>query len=343
MTIRWFAYSALALSLGAQEPAPDPHSEGDPGRPVLRRGGPSSKREPAASSPKPVMSGANPSPEEQPEASPTPSSEQAAPARRPAQPAAGEDLPLIERARAAAEEFTDLLPNFICDELVTRHQSERRVPDWRYKDRVELELLYVDGKEDYRNIRLNGKVLKKGSPEDSGSWSTGEFGSVLADIFSSATKAEFRRKGASTAAGMPAEVYTFSVLQPNSHWQIRIGRTVKPAYSGSLWVDPKTARVLRIEISTRKLPEDYEVDTVESVVDYSWVTISGKQFLLPVKSENLACFRGTFNCTKNAIEFRNYRKFTAESQVLQVESEITFEEEPKTADPKKTDAKKKKP
>jgi hypothetical protein len=70
-------------------------------------------------------------------------------------------------------------------------------------------------------------------------------------------------------------------------------------------------------------------------VDYSWVTISGKKFLLPVKSENLACVRGTFDCTKNEIEFRNYRKFTAESQVLQVESEITFEEEPPKADAKK--------
>jgi len=333
--MRWLPFLALALSLGAQEPAPGPRSEGDPGRPVLRRGGPSTKREPAASSPKPTMTGANPASDPAEEAATPPPLEKPSTPKAPTPPPASEELPLIERARAAAYEFNDTLPNFICDELVMRHQSERRIPDWKYRDRVEVELVYVDGKEDYRNIRRNGKALKKGSPEDSGSWSTGEFGTVLADIFSSTTNAQFKRKGASTAAGMPAEVYEYSVAQPNSHWQIRYGRTVKPAYSGSLWIDPKTARVLRIEMGTKKLPADYEIDTVESVVDYSWVTISGKKFLLPVKSENLACVRGTFDCTKNEIEFRNYRKFTAESQVLQVESEITFEEEPPKEDAKK--------
>jgi hypothetical protein len=281
------------------------------------------------------MSGANPESEVAPEPAASTTAEKAPAARNPAPGVEAEQLSLIERARLVAYEFNETLPNFICDELVMRYQSVRRVPDWTYRDRVEVELLYVDGREDYRNVRRNGKLLKKGSPEDSGSWSTGEFGTVLADIFSPATNAQFKRRGRSTAAGMDAEVYDFAVEQPNSHWQIRFGRTVKPAYSGSLWIDPKTARVLRIEMGTKRLPADYEIDTVESVVDYAWVTISGKKYLLPVKSQNLACVRGTFDCTKNEIEFRNYRKFTAESQVLQVESEITFDEEPPKADAKK--------
>lgn len=333
--MRWLAISALALSLGAQQPAPDPRPEADPGRPVLRRGGPSTKREQTPSSPKPAMSGVNPESEAVPEPAASATPENAPAPRKPAPSADTESLSLIERARLAAYEFNETLPNFICDELVMRYQSVRRVPDWTYRDRVELELLYVDGKEDYRNVRRNGKLLKKGSPEDSGSWSTGEFGTVLADIFSPATNAQFKRRGRSTAAGMEAEVYDYTVEQPNSHWQIRYGRMVKPAYSGALWIDPKSARVLRIEMGTKKLPADYEIDTVESVVDYSWVTISGKKYLLPVKSQNLACVRGTFDCTKNEIEFRNYRKFSAESQVLQVDSEITFEEEPPKADAKK--------
>lgn len=338
MTVRWPVILTLALSLGAQEPKPDPRSEGDPGRPVLRRGGPAKTHEPAPSSPPKAATSGLPVPVE--DDTPPAKSTDARPAdARPTSEA--EPASLIERARDAAYEFTDLLPNFICDELVTRYQSDRRVPDWKYIDRIELELLYLDGKEDYRNVRRNGKLLKKGSPEDSGSWSTGEFGSILADLFSSSTNAKFKRRGSSTAAGMSADVYDYSVEQPNSHWQIRFGRTVKPAYSGSLWIDPKTARVLRIEMGTKKLPADYEIDTVETVVDYSWVTISGKKYLLPVRSESLSCARGTFNCSKNEVEFKNYRKFAAESQVLQVESEVKFEEEPAKADPK--DAKKKKP
>jgi hypothetical protein len=330
MTVLWLLFSALALSLGPQEPVPDPRSEGDPGRPVLRRGGPSKKHEPVPSSPS-VPAKSSKTEAETPE--PPAAAPGGAPAAAPAAVRPGPSL--IERAREAAMEFDAGLPNFICDELVMRYDSEKRIPDWRYRDRIEVELLYVDGKEDYRNVRRNGKALKKGSPEDSGTWSTGEFGTALVDILSPATNAKFRRRGGSTSAGMAAEVYDFSVEQPNSHWQIRFGRSVKPAYSGALWIDPKTARVLRIEMGTRKLPADYEIDTVESVVDYAWVTISGSKFLLPVKSENLSCARGTFNCTKNEIEFRNYRRFTAESQVMQVESEISFEEDPPKADPKK--------
>lgn len=332
--MRWLVFSALALSLGAQEPAPGPRSEGDPGRPVLRRGGPSTKREPVPSSPTTSTPARAPRTDEEPTAAPSPAP---APREAPAGPRAvrSSEPSLIERAREAAYDFNEGLPNFICDELVMRYDSERRVPDWRYRDRIEVELLYVDSKEDYRNVRRNGKPLKKGSPEDSGTWSTGEFGTILMDLFQPSTNARFKRRGSSTAAGMDADVYDYTVDEPNSHWQIRFGRTVKPAYSGALWIDPKTARVLRIEMATKKLPADYEIDTVETVVDYSWVTISGNKFLLPVKSENLSCQRGTFNCTKNEMQFRNYRKFAAESQIMQVESEITFEEEPPKADPKK--------
>ena len=38
---------------------------------------------------------------------------------------------------------------------------------------------------------------------------------------------------------------------------------------GSVWVDPQSARVLRIEMQARDLPSDFPTDTVESAVDYS--------------------------------------------------------------------------
>jgi hypothetical protein len=246
---------------------------------------------------------------------------------------------LVERAREAAFEFTEGLPNFLCDQLTTRYTSSTLKPDWRYKDRVEVELVYVNHKEDYRNIRLNGKPAKKGGPEDTGTWSSGEFGTTLVDIFASNTNAKFTLRGPSQAAGLAAVVYDYTVTQPNSHWDIRFNGTVRPAYRGAVWIDPKSARVLRVEMNTKQLPADYGVDTVESIVDYDWVTLSGYKFLLPVKSQNLACFRGTFNCTKNEIEFRNYRKFQTESQVMQVESGLVLpdEEESKKTTPPSLD------
>jgi hypothetical protein len=310
---------ATVLSAGqpspqAPKPAPARSDPDDPGRPKLQRSGPATQR----------------APEVTPPAHPTESTKAATTPGAPA--STGDDL--IEKAREAAYLFDEQLPNFICDEYVLRWHSETRVPDWKLRDRVQLELLYVDRKEDYRNIKVNGRALKKGSPEDSGTWSTGEFGTVLRDIFADNTGASFKFRMSSTAAGLPAKVYDFRVAQPGAHWEVRFGRMVRPPYSGSLWIEPKSGRVLRIEMSSKQLPPDYELDTVEATVDYDWVTISGVKYLLPVKSENLGCFRGTFGCVKNEITFRAYRKFNVESQVLTTDSTISFPKEEPAADKK---------
>lgn len=348
---RAWILSVLLASLACAQETPPPEQttqrpvrpevkEDDPGRPVLRRGGPAQKHEEVAP---PASTSSLPPPAAQP---------QPEPARPPVREVQVDehgntekvvnatDRPkgadeLVERARDAAFDFDQSLPNFLCDQLTNRYRSKTLKPDWKYQDRVQVELVYANNREDYRNVRINGKTVKKGSPEDSGTWSSGEFGTILIDVFHPNTHTSFRLRGSSTAAGLDAKVYDYSVLQENSHWQVRFGRTVRPAYKGAVWIDPKTARVLRIEMNTRKLPSDYEIDTVETVVDYGWVNISGTRFLLPVKSENLACFRGTFDCVRNEIEFRNYRKFSVESQILATDSDISF---PEAEDPKKEKA-----
>jgi hypothetical protein len=80
-------------------------------------------------------------------------------------------------------------------------------------------------------------------------------------------------------------------------------------------VDPKTARVLRIEMQARNIPTDFPMDTVESSVEYSYVTIGGTQFLLPVRAESLGCQRGSAECRHNTIDFRNYHEFKSEIKI----------------------------
>lgn len=244
--------------------------------------------------------------------------------RNKAVPAVAVSADLVEAAAESAFSFTENLPNFICDQVTFRTVSETRVPDWRMRDRVESELVFFEGKEEYRNIRINGKALKKGSPVDSGTWSMGEFGTILVDIYHPATAADFKYRGESMAAGRRAKVYDVSVTQPHSHWKVTFERSIFPAYSGAVWIDVETQRTLRIEMQAKQIPGDYKIDHLEMALDYGWVTISGQKYLLPVKSENVSCFRGSYNCSKNEIEFKNYRRFTAESQVLNVESDISF-------------------
>ena len=89
-----------------------------------------------------------------------------------------------------------------------------------------------------------------------------------------------------------------------------------PAYKGVVWIDPPTARVLRIEQRAYGFPADFPSDHVESATDYEFVQMGdARKYLLPVHSESLTCQRGSDACQRNTIDFRNYHKYGGESTI----------------------------
>jgi hypothetical protein len=222
--------------------------------------------------------------------------------------------PLIERARDAAFQFSQKLPNFICEEYMARYVQ--RGQDKRLLDIVSAEVVNNNGHETYRNVKMDQRPTNKGMEELAGSWSTGEFSSTLLDLFSTSTHAQFRSGRASSISGFDAQVYDFRVQSENSHWSVSAeSQTIHPAYQGSVWVDPATARVLRIEVQAINIPSDFPMDRVESAVDYSTVRIAGNSFLLPVRAETLGCQRDAPECSHNIIEFRNYHEFKVDVRI----------------------------
>jgi len=184
-------------------------------------------------------------------------------------------------------------------------------------DLVSAEIVYEDGQESYRNVKIDNHPTEKPLQEINGSWSTGEFASILLDLFHPRTHAQFRSGGASTISGFSAQVYDFQVQRENSQWTLHAGsQEVASAYQGSVWIDPSTARVLRIEMQARNLPSDFPMDQVETAVDYSYVRIGETSVLLPVHAETLGCERGTNYCSHNVIDFRNYHEFKSEIKIL---------------------------
>jgi hypothetical protein len=222
---------------------------------------------------------------------------------------------LIDRAREAAFLFSKKLPNFICQEYMSRFSQQGRgqkVP----QDIISAEIIYEDGAESYRNLKINNRPTDKRLQDIDGAWSTGEFASALLDLFHPASKAQFSSGRSSTASGISAQVYDFEVRSENSNWRMQAGgQTAIAAYTGSIWVDPNTARVLRIEMQARNLPSDFPIDAVESAIDYSYVLIEGKSFLLPVHAESLGCQRGSNLCSHNVIDFRNYHQFKSDVKI----------------------------
>jgi len=310
-----------------------PVDDSDSGPPKIVRGKPKPKKAteadqvalnspPAPAAPRAPVASAPPS---APAAAPVPEPQPAATGQSPAPAPEGPSLeemapPVdahIQKAREAADAFTETLPDYICQQQTARFQSTTHVVSWVPVDIVSAELVYEKGKERYRNLAINGKPAKAQRMEDiPGAISTGEFGSVLVDLYSPATAADFRFRRNSKSGGRDAFLYDFQVDREHSHWAIHApSQSVLPAYRGSVWIDKETGRTLRIEMQTMRLPEEFPFDKIEMATDYEFIRIAEHQFLLPVHSENLMCQRGTNVCAHNVLDFRNYHKFAGESTI----------------------------
>ncbi|MBV9769229.1 MAG: hypothetical protein JOZ32_06640 [Bryobacterales bacterium] len=247
---------------------------------------------------------------------PIPADESAATLSRAKAAAAPENphMALVERAREAAATFLEGLPNYVCQEQTTRYVSETRQPTWNVVDVVSAEVVYDDHQESYRNLQINGRPTKK-APEDSGAWSTGEFGTILGNLFAPQSATDFKYVQEDTIAHRPASVFDFKVKRVRSNWKIWVpGQYILPAYRGSVWIDKQTAQVLRIEMQAKEIPEAFPEVTVETAVDYDSINLgTADKFLLPTHAEALSCWRNSNDCQRNVIEFRNYHKFEGES------------------------------
>jgi hypothetical protein len=298
--------------------APIKPAADDPGPPRLRRGGAADpSREKSAAVPDLPPGDSAPvriaPPNEERVTVMKDTDEDASPYRAPP----GHDDPLIRRAADTALEFTETLPSYVCTEMIARYYSDTNPANFHPMDVMSVDVVYENGREDYRNLQINGKPTKKKMEESGGAWSTGEFGTVLINLFNPATGAKFHFRRDSRAGNVLAKMYDFEVAKENSHWEVGAGsQKYLPAYSGSIWIDPKTARVLRIEMEGKGFPSDFPLDHVESATDYANVRLGDlKEHLLPVHSEILSCERGSNNCSRNVIDFRNYHKYSGESTI----------------------------
>lgn len=222
----------------------------------------------------------------------------------------------VEKARQVAASFLEGLPNYVCQEVATRYVSETRVPSWNVIDVVTADMVYEEGKESYRNMTINGKPSRK-PPEETGAWSTGEFGTILAALFNPGTRTRFKFVEDGSISHMPASIYDFSVERLRSAWNVHTpGQYILSAYKGSVWIDKQSAHTLRIEMQAKDVPQEFPLVSIETAVDYDYITLgTPEKFLLPVHAEILSCDRGSNECGRNVIEFRNYHKFTGESVI----------------------------
>jgi hypothetical protein len=288
---------------------PDPRLDADdPGKPALRRGVPAPRPQTQTASATSVAPTLPPVPTNAPAKAPV---VEVAP-----QPIPIQDDPVITKAREAAASYLESLPNYLVQQMTTRYQSDRPKSGWTALDIVTADVTVQDGLESYKNIKVGNKSVNTPMDQIEGTRSTGEFSTMLEQLLENGA-AKFRAGGTDTIHNRSAYKYSFEIPRELSRWRIESpSQLYYPATKGTIWIDKETSRVLRIEQQGKPMPALFPFDTIESATDWDFIRLgTSGPYLLPVEAEVLSCQRGTSICSRNKIEFRNYRKFGAETNI----------------------------
>jgi hypothetical protein len=230
-------------------------------------------------------------------------------------PETAEQTRVLEEARQYAEEYTKKLPNFICTEVTRRYVDPSGMEFWTLADTVVSKLTYFENHEDYKVILVNNRVTDTTMEKLGGATSTGEFGSMMKEIFAPSTETHFAWERWGTLRGHRMHVYSYQVDQPKSQWHVVYEKSfdVVPGYKGLIYVDHDTSAIMRITLEAVNLPPAFPIQQAGSVLDYDLTEIAGSQYVVPIKS--VMRLRTGRSLSKNDIEFRFYKKFGAEATI----------------------------
>ncbi len=255
-------------------------------------------------------------------------------------PSENEGNELLERTRNVTLAAANAMPDFIVKQIIKRSVAYGTTANWIPQDNLTLAVGYRAGVgEEYKILTVNGmpagpevqssRDYSKYAPK--GASSSGvEYISALADVFKPETKTEFRMVDTDTIQTRRTVIYEYVVKKDFSQLSLSLADTGARAIVGSrgrLWIDRELDRVLRFEQIATEIPPDFPITAASSLIDYDWVNISERKYLLPTHSEiMLTTVNPKFVLqSRNDVRFRGYQKFGAE---LKVVDEVGEDDEP---------------
>jgi len=93
--------------------------------------------------------------------------------------------------------------------------------------------------------------------------------------------------------------------------------TVGVGFHGLVYIDSATSGVRRVTLEADELPRTFPVRAASMTVDYDFVAISGRDYLMPVRS-TVMLHRNRRQVELNEISFRNYRRFASRTKVKMI-------------------------
>ncbi|HXD32273.1 MAG TPA: hypothetical protein VN643_14225 [Pyrinomonadaceae bacterium] len=242
------------------------------------------------------------------------------------------------------------MPDFIVRQLIKRSVAYGNTANWIPQDTLTIGVSYRSTSgEEYKVLTVNGMPpgpdAKAGSEYgDSvgGASSTGEYVTGLANLFKEEAHTSFRMVDTDVLRGQRTIVYEYEVDLPYSSLVLKADKssTARVASRGRVWLDREQYRVLRFEQIATQIPGAFPIRAASSTVDYDWVKINERPYLLPSHAEILitSLYKDRqLIQSRNDIRFRGYQKFGAELKIYdEVDDELPLDnaeqEKPKKPD-----------
>ncbi len=227
-----------------------------------------------------------------------------------------EEQQVISDMTDYALNYTKRLPDFLCTQVTRRYADPRFRDSWISLDTVVAKLSYQDGHENYEVKLVNDTMVQNKSMESlSGAVSTGEFGSMMYEIFDARSGAEFHFERWGTLRKQRVYVFSYAIEQSRSKYSIEFDKKVRivTAYKGLVYVDKANHKITRMTAEAVDIPADFPVRAASSIIDYDTVAIGTRDFMVPIRAE--VRMKDSEAAIKNNIEFRSYRKFGADTEI----------------------------
>lgn len=272
-----------------------------------------------------------------------------------ARPSVAEAADLLERTRKATLGAAQQMPDYLVKQQITRSRAIGTTNNWNVYDRLSIAVSYRQNVgEQYRLLSVNGMPPNVDEQEGSrygqklgGTTSTGEYVSMLTQLFEPVTQAQFEAVDTGTLRSRRTVVYEFSVKRDLSQQTLEFQAGIDAApvktivgYRGRIWVDRDDNRVLRLETISAEIPPDFPITAARSVIDYEWVAINEVSHLLPSRAliELTSRLGSRTEQTRNDILFRGYRKFGTEVKITDIDESDFPADPPEEEEPKKPEA-----
>jgi len=241
------------------------------------------------------------------------------PVSKPMQPlSADAATQVIERARQNALDYMQSLPNFMCVQVTNRSFDPSGTGRWKPRDSIAELLRYHDHAETRTTLEVDGRGSTTDRQGMQGSLSAGEFGGVLRAIFSPSAQGEFTWKETDALNSGTVQVFTYRVPLAHSSFAVAgsNGKEVLVGFHGQVFVDSATQSVRRLTLIADDLPKGFPTHSTRIDVDYDYVAIGDRDYLVPVSAE-MRLTQGRHEAVLNTMEFRDYRHFGSTAKMVE--------------------------